>query len=62
MRRGNPLSVRTSHTGAEMTDAPLERREGGNRKSEATRGKAKRRTMKIKMKHGTVWKQGGKKS
>lgn len=29
MRRGNPLSVRTSHTGAEMTDAPLERREGG---------------------------------
>lgn len=34
-------------------DAPLEKKEGGNRKTEATRGKAKRRTRKIKMIHGT---------
>lgn len=40
-----------------MTDAPLERREGGNRKMEATRGKAKRRTRKIKITHGTVLKK-----
>lgn len=29
--RGDPFSVRTSHTGAEMSDAPLERQRGTER-------------------------------
>lgn len=34
----------------------------GNRKMEATRGKAKRRTKKIKMTYGTILKKTGVKS
>lgn len=38
------------------------REEGGNRRREATRGKAKRRTRKIKITYGAVVRKSGMKS
>lgn len=60
MRRGPIISPDISHGG--RNNRCTIREEGGNRKMEATRGKAKRRTRKIKITHGTVLKKSGMKS
>lgn len=58
--RGPIISPDVPHWG--RNDRCTIREEAGNRKMEATRGKAKRRTREIKITYGTVLKKSGMKS